>query len=198
MANHVEPKYLDLTSIANSIGAGGTLFLLSAVTQGDTQSSRVGDFIQPLRLLFNYTLYTVNSDIVTTVRMIFFRWIPATSLVVPLIANVLENPSAANVLAHYNFQTQDNYRVLWDRQFQCSGIVAAPTVNSNFGATGMVVPLKRRSEIEFSLGTTLASNHIYLLVLSDSALTPFPILNFVSRLYFEDTIKLGAPAMMVK
>lgn len=198
MAKHVEPKYLDTLSLANSIGAGATLFPLSLVPQGDSQSTRVGDFIQPLRLLFNYSLYCVNSDIVTTVRLIFFTWTPDTALVIPTVANILQAPSSANVLSHFNFQTQDNFHILWDRQFQASGIPAAPTVNSNFGATGMSVPLRGKREIEFTPANTTGTNQMYLLALSDSSLTPFPILNFAARLYYEDTIKLGRPATMVK
>jgi len=70
----IEPKYFDTLSLANSIGSGGTIFGLSLIPQGATQSERVGDFAQPLRLILNYSLYVVNSDIVTTVRLIFFRW----------------------------------------------------------------------------------------------------------------------------
>jgi hypothetical protein len=194
---HTEPKFFDTLSLANSIGAGATLIEISEVPQGDTQSSRVGDFIQPLKLIFNYSLYTVNSDIVTTVRIIFFRWIPSNGLVAPVLANILQSPSSSNVLSHFNFQTQDNYRILWDRQYQASGITVAPTVNSNFGGTGIVIAGKL-PEIEFTPGTLQGTNNLYLLAISDSALTPFPILNFSTRLYYEDTIKAGAPARMPK
>jgi hypothetical protein len=117
LIRHVEPKYLDVLSLANNIGAGATLFPLSLVPQGDQQLQRVGDFIQPLKLVFNYSLYTVNSDIVTTVRLFFFRWLPSTALSTPVVANLLESPSSANVLSHFNFQTQDNYRILWEKQY---------------------------------------------------------------------------------
>jgi len=195
---HVEPKYFDLTSLANSVGAGGTLFPLSLVPQGDSQSTRVGDFIQPLRMLFNFTLYTVNSDIVTTIRLVFFRWVPSTALVFPLLANILESPVSGNVLSHYNFQTQDNYQILAERQYQASGITVAPTTHSNFGATGMEIPLGVNTELEYTIGATTASNHLYLLAISDSALTPFPLLNFVHRLYYEDVMKIGGPSGMPK
>jgi len=154
--------------------------------------------VQPLKLSWNFTLYTVNSDIVTTVRIIFFRWVPSTAFLSPAVANILENPVAANTLAHFNFQTQDNYQVLWERQFACSGVTTAPTTASNFGGTGLVIPLKGRREIEFTLGATTATNHIWLLAISDSALTPFPLLSFVSRLYFEDTVHAGSPSKMPK
>jgi len=194
----VEPKYLDVLSVASNIGSGSTLFALSLVPSGDQQSQPVGDFIQPLRLMFNFSLYTVNSDIVTTVRLIFFRWIPSTVLIAPVVASILEAPSAANVLSHFNFQLQDNYKILQERQFQASGITVAPTVASNFGSTGFRVPLSDNPEIEFTQTATTGSNHLYLLAISDSAVTPFPILNFSTRLYYEDTIKAGSPSSMVK
>lgn len=198
LVSHVEPKYLDVLSVASNIGSGSSLFALSLVPSGDQQSQRVSDFIQPLRLLFNFSLYTVNSDIVTTVRLIFFRWIPSTALIAPVVASILEAPSAANVLSHFNFQLQDNYKILLERQFQASGITVAPTVNSNFGATGFGISLKDNPEIEFTLTATTGSNHLYLLAISDSAVTPFPILNFSTRLYYEDTIKLSGPNSMVR
>jgi hypothetical protein len=181
-------KYLDTLSIANSVGAGGTLFQLSTIQQGVGQSQRLGDFAQPMKLLFNFSLYTVNSDIVTTIRLIFFRWVPSTTLIVPVVGDILEAAASSNVLSHLNFQLQKNYVVLWDKQFQASGIAAAPTVNSNFGGTGVVIPIGQgRSGIDFTLASSFGINHVYLLAISDSALTPFPILNFSSRLYYEDS-----------
>jgi len=184
----IEPKYLDTLSLANSIGSGATIFGLSIIPQGDTQSTRVGDFAQPLRLIFNYSLYTVNSDIVTTVRLIFFRWHVHSAFGAPNVVNLLEAPGSSNVLSHINFQYQNDFDILWDRQYQASGITTAPTVNSNFGATGLEIPLGAHHEIEFALGATTGTDNLYLLAISDSALTPFPILNFSTRLYFEDTV----------
>jgi hypothetical protein len=148
--------------------------------------------------MFNFSLYTVNSDIVTTVRLIFFRWIPSTALIAPVVASILEAPSAANVLSHFNFQLQDNFKILHERQFQASGITVAPTVASNFGSTGFRVTLRDNPEIEFTQTATTGTNHLYLLAISDSAVTPFPILNFSTRLYYEDTIKVDSPSGMVK
>jgi len=192
-----EVKYFDLLSLANSIGAGATLFPLSIVPQGSAQSTRVGDFIRTRRLVFNYSLYTVNSDIVTTVRLIFFRWHPSTALAFPVVANILESPVSSNVLSHYNFQLQEDYTVLWERQYNVAGTTTAPTVTSSIGATGQSVPLKGNNNIDFSLASTMGSNLIYLLAISDSSLTPFPLLNFSTRLYYEDTVK-GSTAKMIK
>jgi hypothetical protein len=184
----VEPKYFDTLSTANSIGSGGTIFPLTGIPQGDSQSSRVGDFINPLSMIFNFTLYTVNSDIVTTIRLIWFKWKPSTATTTITVASILEAPASSNVLSHFNFQLQQQFTVLHERQFQASGITTAPTVSSNFGATGMPIPIGS-SDLEFSLGSVNGTNQFFLLAISDSALTPFPVLSFSNRLYYEDTIK---------
>jgi len=44
--------------------------------------------------------------------------------------------------------------------------------------------------MEYSLGSVNGTNQFFLLAISDSALTPFPILNFSNRLYYEDTVKV--------
>jgi len=193
---HIEPKYFDTLSLANNIGAGGTLFNLSIVPQGDAQSTRIGDFIHARKLVFNYSLYTANADIVTTIRLIFFRW-QSTQFALPVIADILEAAASSNVLSHYNYQFQDNYKVLWEKQYQVAGTATNPTVTSSIGATGLAIPLKGNNDIEFSLGATVGSNQIYLLALSDSSLAPFPLLNFSARLYYEDTVK-GKVSAMIK
>jgi len=198
----VEPKFIDTLSLANSVGSGGTLFDLCLVPQGGAQSQRIGDFLQPLKCLFNFSLYTVNSDIVTTVRLIFIRWIVHTALSAPSVVGILQNAGGSNVLSHFDFATQDNYVILSDRQYQQAGIPAAPTVSSNIGATGMNIPIKHMfeknviTEIEFNAGATTGSNKIFLLAISDSALVPFPILNFSNRLYYEDTVRDGKRSLV--
>jgi len=196
MLKGAEPKYFDFLSVANSIGAGSTFFGLVGIPQGVAQSQRVGDFIQPLRLLFNFSLYTANTDIITTVRLIFIRWRPS-DIVAPVIANILETPASANVLSHFNFQLQESYDVLWDRYFSASGLATAPTVASNFGGNHLNIPLKKNPEIDFGLGLQSSVNAIYLIAISDSSLAPFPQLNFNARLYYEDTIR-DHPKALVK
>jgi hypothetical protein len=185
----IEPKYFDFLSLANSIGAGATLFGVGGVPQGSAQSNRIGDFISVRRLYLNYSLYIANADIVTTVRIILFRWIPNSGLLLPTVAALLEAPSSSNVLSHYNFQNQQNYEVMWEKQFRAVGTATNPTTASNFGATGLSLPVGRNPDQEYGLGATSGSNQLFFLAISDSALTPFPIWNYSLRTYYEDTIR---------
>jgi len=193
----VETKYFDVLSLGNAIGSGATTFLVDNIPQGVSQSHRIGDFVSIRKIILNYSIYTVNSDIVTTIRLVLFRWVPDNSLHTVVVGDILESPASANTLSHYNFQLQDNYEVLWEKQFQQSGIPTAPTDRSNVGATGLIIPVGKHPDQEFQLGSNSGSNQLYFLAISDSALTPFPILNFSFRFYFEDSIR-AHPHRMVK
>jgi len=197
MVRRAELKYFDVLSLANNIGAGATIFSVDPVPVGAGQSQRVGDFISTKRIVLNYSLYCVNSDIVTSIRIILFRWRVSTAISAPVLNQILESPSSANVLSHFNFEFQDNYDVLWDHQFRASGIPTAPTDKSNFGQTGLVLPVGRFCDQEFSIGTTTGTNQLFFLAISDSSLTPFPIWNFSVRTYYEDTIR-SHPQKMIK
>lgn len=193
----IELKYFDINSIANSIGAGATLFPIDAIPQGVGQSSRVSDFVSTRKVILNYSLYCVNSDIVTTIRIILFRWLPSTSLAFPLVADILESPVSINTLSHYNYQRQAEYDILWERQFRAAGIPTAPTTTSNYGQTGLELPVGRFPDQEFSLGATTGTGQLFFLAISDSALTPFPIWNFSVRTYYEDVVR-QRPRKLVK
>jgi len=186
----IEKKYFDYLSLANSIGAGSTIFPIQQIPQGNGQSQRVGDFVSICKMIFNFTFYCVNSDIVTTTRLILFRWIPNTGSVTPTVALILEAPSSSNVLSHFNFENQMSYEILWDRTIRSAGIPASPTSTSNVGGTNIILPLGKNRDQQFDLGsTTGASGQMYLMAISDSSLTPFGLLNFSMRTYFEDTVR---------
>jgi len=180
-------KYLDITSLANSIGSGATLQNLGLIPQGDQQNQRVGDFARLRKIFYNYSMYIANADIVTTVETKFYKWIVNTVLATPLIANLLQNPAAANSLAHENFEFQQNYRLLWQRRFRAVGTATNPTTAANFGRNNQRIKIGGDPVQKFNPTSTGGSNQLYIMNISDSALTPFPILNYVVRVYFEDT-----------
>jgi len=193
----IEPKYYDVLSLANNIGAGATLFLLSTIAQGTGQSQRTGDFVRVLRIIHNFNLYCFNSDICTTTRLIFFQWIPSTASFVPLVASILEAPASSNVYSHLNFQIQSNYRVLKDTSYRQAGTATAPTDTSVMGLTGESIPIGPNPEIEFGLGVTSGTCHYFVLAISDSVVAPFPQYSFSIRIYYED-VERASPHRMVK
>jgi len=193
---YLEVKYIDFTSFNTNIAAGGAVYVLSDVPQGTGQSFRTGDFIQPMRWILNMAIYMANTDIVATVCIYLFRWNPSNVSSPPTVANILEAPSGSYVFSHLNFQNQSVYEILWKRRYRCSGASAVPTETSNEGDFWLNVPLHSNPEIEFGLAATSGTNNLYMLAISDSSTTPFPILNFSSRLYYQD-IERNHPSKMV-
>jgi len=184
----LEMKYIDFTSFNTNVGAGGAVYVLSDVPQGTGQSLRTGDFIQPMRWILNMAIYMANTDIVATVCIYLFRWIPS-NLTAPVVGSILEAPSGSYVFSHLNFQLQGSYEILWKRRYKCSGATAVPTDSSNEGEFWLDIPLRSNPEIEYGLGLTTGTNQLYMLTISDSSTTPFPILNFSSRLYYQDVMR---------
>jgi hypothetical protein len=180
-------KWLDITSLANSIGSGATLQNLGLIPQGDQQNQRIADFARLRKIFYNYSMYIANADIVTTVETKFYKWIVNTALATPLIANLLQNPAAANSLSHENFEYQQNYRLLWQRRYRAVGTATNPTTAANFGRNNQRIKIGGDPVQKFNPTSTGGSNQLYIMNISDSALTPFPILNYVVRVYFEDT-----------
>jgi len=195
--NPVEVKYLDNLILAQSPGAGFNLFRVSAVPQGAAQGQRVGDFIQPLKLILNFSLYAATSDIVNTVRRFLVRWKPSDTLIVPLIADFLEAAASANVLSHFNFQLQDNYDILFNKFYAMAGIPASPTSISAISGE-IVFHLGRNPPIEFGLATNSGTNHLYFCEGSDNTVVPFPLSNLSFRLYYQDVDRLSEPRKMLK
>jgi len=181
-------KYFDFTSLAISIGAGANLTDVALIPQGVGQSQRIADTIMLSKIFMNYSLYIANADIVTTVELKYYKWVPSTGLGTPSIAELLQNPAAANALAHENFENQQMFARLWQKRFRAVGTATNPTTASNFGRNNQRIPIGKDPIQKFVLGGTAGSNQLYLMSISDSALTPFPILNLVNRIYFKDTV----------
>lgn len=189
MVARAERKYFDTTSVGNSIGAGATLFAFGGIPQGDNVNSRVGDFACRLDGFLNFSLYIANTDIFTTIVLSVFEWSQNSAFNPPTIAQLFQSPSNVNSLSHWNHENQQLYQVLWQYQFRAVGTATNPTVNSNFGHRNLRIKPGRHRDQQYDLGTVNGTSQLFMLAISDSALTPFPILNFSFRQYFEDSIR---------
>lgn len=177
-------KYLDSVLIAQNVTAVGIVSALYNVPQGDAQSQRVGDviFIRDLELTFS--LEMANADVYTTSRIIIFQWKPNS---LPTVSSILQTPTANTCYSQYNFQNQDMYVVHYDKLFHQSGTATNPTETSNVGVLQQKVRVGHR-EVEYSLGSTTAmTNQSWILYISDSAIVPFPVINWLVRVRYAET-----------
>jgi hypothetical protein len=178
-------KLFDSTASTQNASTTATLVPLSGPAQGTAVNQRTGDTVRLCdRLVLNYTTSSQNADVFNTVRVIVFQWIPNTALTVPTAASILQN--ANNILSPYDFQNSNQYRILYDAVHLMSGTAAGPTSAGNQGFYGELSLSRALKLLEFATGAVTGSNQLYLMFLSDSALLPFPLMNYWVRVFFYD------------
>jgi len=185
MLRELEVKIFDLNVSAANVGSGSTLNVLSSPAQGVGRSQRTGDSITLHSLNVTYAIVQANTDIYSDTRIIIFQWFPNTSLSSPVLADILENTGAIGLYSQYAWDTRDQYRIMYDRLHSQAGLATAPTATTNVSVFNRKVGVPRKN-IDFTTGVTSGSNTLWTLWISDSAIAPFPLLNFTSRLKFTD------------
>lgn len=200
LRNEVEVKAFDTTTNSFTVSTAGSVAKLTTVTQGATQVTRVGDRLKKKRLDFKYSIQVgatgliAAADQYNTVRVIIFEWHMDDGLAAPVVANVLTTTPTNKSLAMYNYDTDHDYRILYDRSHVVynTPIWNGAAVQWNHGPDGTfcnerVQTLELKGDIEFDAGSSFGTGHLYALFISDSAFAPNPSCEFVSRLLFEDS-----------
>jgi len=184
-----EVKFYDTAQTLASVTTAWTIFQpLSNPVQGDTDSQRDGDRLQPTSITLHYQF--ISCQIASQVRVIVFRWKPNNGALAPTVAQlILTAASQQSPLGYYNRDNRDEYSILHDVNHTLGIYIMAA------GSTTVCAPpvqvvnrivLERHPAIQFSGGTTAGTNHIYVMVCSDTSVTP-PQFGYVSRMLFTDS-----------
>jgi len=178
-------KFVDTTYPNVAIISTGQILSpsASAVTQGVGVSQRTGDTIFQKELFINYSLSAINNDVFSSARIIVFKWVPNSNLLLPIVTDILQTASLTSM---YNWQLSNQYFILYDCFHSLAGNLTTPASSGNQAFLGKIA-IKGPKRCEFAPATALSSNQIYVLVISDSSLTPFPIWNGVLRLTYSET-----------
>jgi len=131
----------------------------------------------------NYDITMANTDVFNLARVIVFQWHPNSSLVAPVVADILQTTT---VYSMYNWQLSAQFKILYDTVHFLSGAANAPTVGSNQGYFGSVNLRRAVKKVEFSPGATFGANELYILVISDSSVIPFPLFNVITRITYSE------------
>lgn len=161
----------------------GTVTNLIIPTQGTGAGQRTGDTIQLRKMTLNYTLTTQNADIFNRVRILVFIWKPNTFLVAPTLATLTNGTGTTTTQWMYDWQYSNQFIILYDKIHYLSGLATAPTVG---GCQGGSIEMNLNSRVEFSPGSTLGSNQVFILYISDSLVAPFPLLEYMSRVQYSE------------
>lgn len=199
----IEVKQINVSArnVAYYDAAAGQIMIdVTAIAQGNTGATRVGDMAVLQQLSFQYWIYNssgATANLTTITRIVFFQYMADSSVAgKPTLADMF-NVSNANVGATYGaFSAFDidyarTYRVLSDKKVETFGCAVAPTAIV-YGISQMgrySVPLSRaQRELNFQAGATTGNNHIFMLVTSDQQTTALnPLISYNLDVRFVDS-----------
>lgn len=195
----LERKAFYSTTGTLSVTTSGVVGLLSSITQGNTNATRVGDELSSKALNISYSIavgapgLVAVADEYNTVRVIIFKWIEDNGLAAPTPAIVLDGSPNTWTLSQYNFDNMHDFKILYDKSHVVYNTPiwngAAVTWQHGVGAiyaTPTPIHIKLSGKILFDADTVYGKNHVYYLVVSDSAFTPNPTIELSGRFLFED------------
>lgn len=174
-----ELKFLDTNANASSVDFSGILSLLSDPLQGDGSSERVGDRLTLVKLELRLNLEAADST--NLMRFMLVQYFPSAS---PSVTTFLQNTgSGASPISQYSVATISDYKVLLD-----SGPINLVLGQANTQRSFKYLNVTNFSKkvVVFASNTTAASNHLYLLVISDSGAIPNPSISYNIRLWYTD------------
>lgn len=184
MRNDKEIKYFDTyLSATNSTTTVGYQ-QLTTIPQGVGQSNRLGDTVWLQKVDVRVNLTTANTDIFSTMRWGIFHWKQNTASVTPGATSIYESAATFGTLSPANFQGRQYYDLVLDRIENMVGTAGAPTTSSQVISGYSVNLLNRR--LDFEVGATTGTGHIYFVNYSDSALVPHPVYTMHWRVWYYD------------
>jgi hypothetical protein len=186
ISSNLEHKFFDSKAYAQAATTTPTQDALSAIPQGDGDSQRDGDAINLVKLWFKFECYLQGTggtnDFTDQVRLIFYRWHPMSAAAHPVPADVLIDLSVAQsaTMSAYGWDNRKDFTILYDHTFALSG--NGPSDLNTMGE----INLGNIQSHFLSASTTLASNQIFAMVMSDSLVATHPDYNLYTRVIYTD------------
>jgi hypothetical protein len=183
-----EFKFFDAKEYAQSATTTPTQLAISAVPQGSTDSTRDGDQINLQSLWIKFECYLQGTggtnDFTDQIRLMVYRYHPMSTGAAPVPATVLQDLSVAQsaTMTPTTWDNRKDFTVLIDETFNLSG--------NGPSDIGRVFKLNWKTPgipAHFSAGsTTLQTNGLFAMIMSDSLVATHPQFNFYSRLVYSD------------
>lgn len=179
--------YTDFSRSTTNVTSTGAIDSgLQSLNRGDTgHNTFSGNKIYPKGLTFRYCLNT--NQTFNRVRVMVFQWMDS---VTPAISGVLEtNANPLATIAPVLITNRSYIRVLYDKTHMLAPTAGGDTTPVGLGvATEKVfIPGSRIRPIRFNQSSNVVQDgNIYVLYISDDALTSYPIIDYWFRLSFTD------------
>jgi hypothetical protein len=180
-----EHKFIDVFSAPTTIPLAGTTGAIVNIPQGNGNGTRVGDELEFDYLELHLNVAAYNSDVVSHARVVIYQWKPNIALGTPTVGDILQN-TTATWLSPWNYQLRDQYTVLYNRSFSLVGTATVPTDKSDY-VIKRNVKVRRKVQIFEAASSSASSNTLCILYIGDSAVTPFPQINYYIRIHYTDS-----------
>lgn len=170
----VERKYLD--NGANiSVSTSGDIQFLSGAALGNAFNNHIGVQAKATSLQMRYQISV--QDAFNMVRVIIFRFFDGTTPVPSDILNQLTSSATLHPLSLLNMDNRKTFQVLFDNTYVVD--TDDPVVVDKFY-------IEKNMYLSWKEDNSRDVGHIYMLSISDSAISSHPTLLYESRLRFMD------------
>lgn len=165
-----EVKWIEFSATEAVDYAGTAHHDITAIAQGSTVNTRVGD-----RMRFksaHITMTVIPGDAVNVFRCIVYQWHPLSTGAAPVPSSVLTHTSDAYAaISPYTVNNENDYSILYDKTWNLNAYDMAQKTINIWIKSGKF--LKR--DIHYQTGSsTVHKNGIYLLLISDSSAAAHP------------------------
>lgn len=183
-------KYADLWAAAANVNTTGTIVsLYSNLVRGDAGLNNFdGNTIMPQAITMKYYIHT--SEVRNVVRVMLIQYLETST---PSLTGILQLGTAGLATVSPTLVTNKAFmKILYDRTHQLAP-TAADGANAirGEGITDPVtvyIPGKRLRPTRYNQNTnTCQSGNLYLLLVSDDALSPSPQITYFTRVTFSDS-----------
>lgn len=180
ISNVQEKKFWPVFAGYATVNATGTLTNWSAITQGDTVSTRDGSEINFVHMELRYNIFpsAAAANIGNAFRIIVFQWKSDNSTAPPGVSDILDTSFTQPCFSPVRMQTHLQFRVMHDRLYRL--------YNAGPGAAGATVRIRRAAKKMRYNGASTGTNQIYCLVISDAAIQT-PSWSYGGYLRFTDS-----------
>lgn len=184
----MEHKYYeDPITDAFGVPSSGATYQLSLIPQGDTDSTRDGDRLTLTSVNIRGSVYC--GDVTNLIRVIFYQWRPQST---PTITDILSKGADGtniDVYSHYNHDKRSEFKILSDRTYSLAGYgtTVSPYGQDTEKLFNINISKKLIKNLQYVNGSTsVGSNQLWYLAISDSDATPNPTLTFKIRMNYID------------
>jgi len=197
-----EKSFTATIALSTVVTTGGVVVPLTAMSQGVTVTTRVGDRVRVKKMQIKYTIVVgatgviAGADAYNVLRVIVFKWKVSNAITAPTTGNILDAASSATVTNQaYNHDGRGDYHICYDKSHRVfntpvyNGAAISWQHGDNSAVNTDVITLGSlgKREIAYESNTTTGDGLYFALVVSDSAFLPDPTIEFCSILSFSDS-----------